>query len=174
MRKVYVASSWRNKYQQEVVKILRWAGHEVYDYRNPAPGEKGFSWSQIDPNWQQWTPAQFREALQHPVARHGYKRDKDAVDWCDAGLLVLPSGMSAHLEAGWIGGSGKPLAIYMPELKEPELMYNFFDRQPPTICLTIQEVLGWMNGKAGMVLPDPLPWELNPETWYEEWERGKG
>lgn len=43
-RRIYVASSWRNPIQPEVVRHLREAGHEVYDFRNPAPGQEGFSW----------------------------------------------------------------------------------------------------------------------------------
>ena len=35
MSRIYVASSWRNKYQPEVVAALRKAGHGVYDFRNP-------------------------------------------------------------------------------------------------------------------------------------------
>jgi hypothetical protein len=31
--KIYVASSWRNERQQDVVKTLRAANHEVYDFR---------------------------------------------------------------------------------------------------------------------------------------------
>lgn len=34
--KVYVASSWRNEHQQGVVKLLRDAGHEVYDFHERA------------------------------------------------------------------------------------------------------------------------------------------
>ena len=30
--KVYVASSWRNERQQEIVRALREAGHDVYDH----------------------------------------------------------------------------------------------------------------------------------------------
>lgn len=33
MAKIYVASSWRNVFQQDVVDILRDLGHEVY-YQN--------------------------------------------------------------------------------------------------------------------------------------------
>lgn len=33
MAKIYVASSWRNVFQQDVVGILRDLGHEVYDFR---------------------------------------------------------------------------------------------------------------------------------------------
>jgi hypothetical protein len=35
-QKIYLASSWRNERQPELVRILREAGHEVYDFRNPA------------------------------------------------------------------------------------------------------------------------------------------
>lgn len=41
--KIYVASSWRNERQPEVVEHLRSFGYEVYDFRNPAPGDTGFS-----------------------------------------------------------------------------------------------------------------------------------
>jgi len=67
MMRVYVASSWRNSYQPDVVRLLRACGHDVYDFRNPSGGT-GFAWSQIDPNWQEWTTEQYAEALQHDVA----------------------------------------------------------------------------------------------------------
>lgn len=35
MAKIYVASSWRNKYFPEVVDALRAAGHQVYDFCKP-------------------------------------------------------------------------------------------------------------------------------------------
>ena len=63
MAKIYVASSWRNVFQQDVVGILRDLGHEVYDFKNPPHGNGGFQWSDIDPNWQNWTTEQYREAL---------------------------------------------------------------------------------------------------------------
>lgn len=47
MAKIYIASSWRNSYQQDVVSFLRNKGHEVYDFRNPPHGNGGFQWSDI-------------------------------------------------------------------------------------------------------------------------------
>ncbi len=38
--KIYVASSWRNQFQQEVVALLRAEGHEVYDLLGVWPGEE--------------------------------------------------------------------------------------------------------------------------------------
>ncbi|GAB6010817.1 hypothetical protein [Viscerimonas tarda] len=53
MAKIYVASSWRNTYQQNVVRSLREDGNEVYDFRHPNGNEIGFQWSKIDENWEQ-------------------------------------------------------------------------------------------------------------------------
>lgn len=120
---IYVASSWRNLLQTGIVAVLRKAGHEVYDFRNPAPGNNGFGWSQIDPNWQNWTPDEYRKSLNHEIAQRGFKYDMDALRSCDACVLVLPSGRSASWEFGWAIGAGKRGAVIMLEKCEPELMY---------------------------------------------------
>lgn len=126
--KIYLASSWRNAYQPEVLAQLRAAGHEVYDFRNPAPGNEGFSWKQIDPDLKSdLSAARLRRVLAHPIAEAGFKCDFDAMKWADACVLLLPCGSSAHLEAGWMSGQGKPVAIFAPEIREPELMVKVFD-----------------------------------------------
>lgn len=112
--RIYVASSWRNPWQPGVVALLREVGHEVYDFRQPVPGEDGFRWSEIDGGWQSWEPHVYRAALKHPVAEHGFKRDVDALRGCDACVLVLPCGASAHLELGWACGAGKRTAVLFP------------------------------------------------------------
>jgi hypothetical protein len=123
--KLYAASSWRNIRQPEVVTRLRADGHEVYDFRHPEPGNNGFHWSDIDPDWQQWTPEQYREALVHDIAIEGFGRDWGGMQWADAGVLVMPCGRSAHIEAGYFVGAGKPLFILLDkEPAEPELMYK--------------------------------------------------
>ena len=59
-KKIYVASSWRNEFQPEVVKTLRALGHEVYDFRNPPHGRGGFQWSSIGEDWLEWSAEQYR------------------------------------------------------------------------------------------------------------------
>jgi hypothetical protein len=136
--KIYVASSWRNVLQQGVVHLLRAAGHEVYDFRRPAgPGSAGFSWRDLDPEWERWTPAAYRDGLRHPVARDGFARDWSAMRAADAGVLVLPCGRSAHIEAGYFVGAGKPLYVLMAEPQEPELMYAM----AAAVCLSTDELL---------------------------------
>ena len=126
-RKIYVASSWRNPIQQSIVTALRNEGHEVYDFRNPAPGNNGFAWSEVNADWLNWTPEQFKSDLYsgHPAVERGFKFDKEALDWADTCVLVLPCGRSAHLEAGYAAGQGKLTLFYLhPDKFEPELMYR--------------------------------------------------
>jgi hypothetical protein len=127
MARIYVASSWRNRYFPEVVTRLREAGHEVYDFRNPPHGGAGFHWTDIDPDAPAWTYAQYAEGLHHPLAERQFQADIDALTWADTCVLVLPCGRSAHTEAGWMAGAGKRVIAYIPEMVEPELMYKLFD-----------------------------------------------
>lgn len=141
--KIYVASSWRNEYQQHVVAELRKAGHEVYDFKHPAEGNAGFHWSEIDQNWQNWTTDQYRAALGHSYAQFGFNCDFDAMKAADACVLVLPCGRSAHLEAGWMKGAGNKVIAYIPEgiRIEPELMYGLLDG----VTSDIQKLLSWLK-----------------------------
>lgn len=134
--KIYVASSWRNDIQPLVVEALRKAGYEVYDFKNPEPGNHGFHWSDIDPNWESQSAEEFRKALSHPIAESGFGFDMKALRECDACVCVLPCGRSAHLEAGYAIGAGKPTVILLQN-GEPELMY----KMTPYICLSIPEVV---------------------------------
>ena len=127
MGRIYVASSWRNQFYPEVVVRLREAGHEVYDFRNPPHGGNGFRWTDVDPGAFDWGFAEYSEGLHHPLAERQFKADLDALGWADTCVLVLPSGRSAHTEAGWMAGAGKKVVVYIPEMVEPELMYKLFD-----------------------------------------------
>jgi hypothetical protein len=124
--KIYLASSWRNGYRADILAALRAAGHDVYDFTNPA---HAFSWKQIEPTLRErgWSAVSMREALAHPISQRGFSFDHGAMVAAHACVLLLPCGMSAHLEAGWMGGMGKPVAVLAPEVREPELMYKLFD-----------------------------------------------
>ncbi len=123
MARIYLASSWRNSFQESAVKMLRKVGHEVYDFKNPTNGVKGFAWSEIDPDWQCWKADQYRDLLTtHPIAALGYMTDFRAMEWADTCVLLLPCGRSAHLEGGWFADRGKRLIIRTLDGEEPELM----------------------------------------------------
>lgn len=143
-RHIYLASSWRNAQYQQVLELLRAAGHEVYDFRNPTPGERGFSWDQLDPNWQGWTPRQFMLAMESSIARSGFDRDKTALDLADTCVLLLPCGKSAHLEAGYAIGRGKPTLIVLAGQTEPELMY-LLAGSPACVVADLIDILPGLN-----------------------------
>ena len=148
--KIYLASSWRNERQPAVLAALREAGHDVYDFRNPAPGDSGFGWTEICANWIDWTPNEFIRALEHPIADHGFSLDMKALRWCEACVLLLPCGRSAHLELGWACGAGKLTVVLVEER---------VDRKTDVTGLPC-----YPNGE-----PSGTPRESLPEYLIERW-----
>ena len=149
MSRIYLASSWRNEAQPAAVQLLRLAGHEVYDFRNPDHGLGGFHWSDIDPDWQSWSPEAYRKhLLQSPVAAQGYLTDFRAMKWCDTCVLLLPCGRSAHLELGWCAGAGKRTVICLSD-GEPELMNLLAD----DICIDMVAVVKLLAPACGRIGP---------------------
>jgi hypothetical protein len=140
---IYLASSWRNDLQPTVVNVVRAHGFDVYDFRNPRPGDHGFSWKEIDGGWQKWTVEQYRIALATPIAQSGFASDRNALESADAVLLLLPCGASAHVEAAYAAGQGKPVAVLIPTpcRWEPELMYKLFG----LVTDDINEAIDWLR-----------------------------
>ena len=139
--KFYIASSWRNEYYPIVVEGLRQSGFEVYDFRNPPSGGNGFKWSDINSDYMEWSPEEYKQNLNHPLANMQFNNDIDAMKSCDACVLVLPCGRSAHTEAGWFAGVGKKVVVFIPTKQEPELMYKLFDG----VCCNIEELIDKLN-----------------------------
>ena len=135
-RKIYVASSWRNEFYEDVVSSLRAAGHDVYDFRNPPSGDEGFKWSCVAEDYMDWAPQEYRKQLMHPKAVRQFDNDIRAMESCDVCVLVLPCGRSAHTEAGWFAGRGREVYAYIPVRQEPELMYKLFTG----VCCTMDEL----------------------------------
>lgn len=133
IKKIYVASSWRNPFQPRIVHLLRQLGHEVYDFRNPEDGKHGFSWAHIDSMWQQWTTESYIKALDHKYAVEGFNLDFDAMKWADTCVMILPCGRSANTEAGWMKGQGKEVYVLQLNEQEPELMYKIYDAIIPSV-----------------------------------------
>ena len=140
-RRIYLASSWRNPLQPDVLSNLRSAGHEVYDFRNPCPGNTGFDWREVDPLWQQWDARAYVAALEHPIAREGLRRDFEAMRWADSFVMVQPCGRSAALELGWAIGAGKRTAVLLDDNSEPELMLRLANLLTPSLG----DVLEWLE-----------------------------
>lgn len=132
--RIYLASSWRNRFQPPLVAALRDIGHEVYDFRHPQGGDgQGFQWSLLAEDWMDWTPEQTIEHLSSDYAEMGFDRDFAAMQWSTRGALLHPSGRSAHIEAGWLKGSGRTLDVILAAGDEPELMIKMADNIFPSI-----------------------------------------
>lgn len=141
--KIYVASSWRNLFQNDAVKELRNAGFEVYDFKNPQQGNNGFHWSEIDPDWEKWSTEEYKKALHDPIAVAGFNNDYKGMNESDVCVLVLPCGRSAHTEAGYMAGQGKPVLVWMPFEEEPELMYKLFHDCYVSLEKIIEKLKEW-------------------------------
>jgi hypothetical protein len=146
---VYVATSWRNPRQQEIVKLLRADGHEVYDFRDPS--NYAFHWRDIDTWWDRWTPEQCRDALDHDLAVTSFRIDMAAMEAADVCVLLQPCGRSAHLEAGWFAAHPDKKLVILLHDGDPESMFKLAD----AICVTEVELLETLQGmraeyKAGL------------------------
>lgn len=153
-RKIYLASSWRNRLQPDVLAALRELGHEVYDFRNPAPGNAGFGWRQCD--YDMYDMSLFvRHIAKSPAAHAGFLLDRNALNWCDTCVLLLPCGRSAHLEAGYAIGQGKETFIVLNQDGfEPELMYLLSDH----ICETTKDLFVALNHSSGLRCSSTYGW----------------
>jgi len=130
-RKIYIATSWKNEEQVRLMaRVLRECGHEVFAFcEKERPGglesfvfgkgdfEEAFSGGEIPP-WDLF--------CDYDMPTRAYECDKAGLDWCDTVVLLLPSGRSSHLEAGYAVGRGKDLVIYgdLPD-GEYDVMYSF-------------------------------------------------
>lgn len=143
--RIYLASSWKNTYYPSVLAALRAAGHDVYDFRNPGDGTDGFKWSNIDPDWQNWTPEEYKcQLMGNPLAEQQFGNDLRAINSCDCCVLVLPCGRSAHTEAGFFAGQGKPVYVLIPEKQEPELMYRLFT----DVCTSVDGLIDSIHNNS--------------------------
>lgn len=131
--KIYVASSWKNELYTALIERLAKAGYVVLDWR-----AGGFGWRQTGVAPESMTALQYRdEVLLHQRAVEGFKNDFDKMSEADCCVLLLPCGRSAHFEAGWFWGRGKPVHIYIPVFDTPELMY----KGAQSISFTTDELL---------------------------------
>lgn len=135
--KIYLASSWRNEQQPVVLAALRAAGHDVYDFKNPKPGDNGFGWKQIQDTPPPWSAELTREILEHRIANHGFDLDYSAMQWAEACVMLQPCGRSAALELGWAAGAGKMTFVILADGQEPELMLKLAE----SICTSVDEVI---------------------------------
>jgi len=113
---IYLIGSLRNEKIPELAKKIRQLNldYEVFDdWFSPGP--------EADDFWRKYEKIRgstYREALNNYAARHIFEFDKFHIDRSQIGVLYMPCGKSAHLELGYMIGSGKRGYILFD--KEPE------------------------------------------------------
>lgn len=136
MSRIYIASSWKNKFQQQLVKELRKRGHKVYDFKHPSGRNDVPVWESVSVT-QNLRSAYVEKCLKGKdfkrmlLDRQSIKRFEEhfaAMQDADTCILLLPAGRSSHIEAGHMNGMGKRVFV-MDTSKEvtPELMYLALD-----------------------------------------------
>lgn len=141
--KCYMIGSLRNR---EVVQALSADLRQVFpgveffdDWLSPGP--------EADDMWKTYETARGRTycgALQGHAARHVFAFDKHHLDTSDIAVLVCPAGKSCHLEAGYMVGQGKPVAILLEEKDcRWDVMYQFAD----AVVSTDEELVTWLETK---------------------------
>ena len=119
--KIYLASSWKNPFYEDVRNFLELQGHNVYDFKNP---EYAFNWREFSI----FSPNDYIGVLQHERCQRAFRHDMEALRSCNVCILLLPCGKSAHMEAGWARGAGKFTAVYIGAREiDPDLMHLMAD-----------------------------------------------
>jgi nucleoside 2-deoxyribosyltransferase len=134
----FVAGRWRNyEAVREVLEIIRDSGKTAYCFiDNLYEGEK----LEFDPKDVEPTISGLEKLSQDDeLIKKIFDKDMAGEKSADNFLLVLPAGISGHVEAGVAYGLGKPCyAVGRPE--KTETLYNIFDK----IFLTNDDLREWL------------------------------
>ncbi len=132
-RKIYIASSWKNASNVRfLANLLRLDKHQVFDFTDTENRPDGLdkfvfgakAWAEF--SGKNSNEIEYKDFLTWPPTQRAFKSDKAGLDWADTVILLLPSGRSSHLEAGYGVGKGKELFIFgdLP-VGEFDAMYGF-------------------------------------------------
>jgi hypothetical protein len=134
--KIFVASSWRNAFQGNVVSFLRRNGYTVYDFKDSG---YEFHWSEIDPAWREWEAEKVCEVIrENNLVEEAVSCDLTALSNADVVVGVYPFGVSAAMEIGLASGLQKPTVLVIGgslEIK-PETMLSLCNH----ICCSLEEL----------------------------------
>lgn len=141
MISVYLIGSLKNPEVPKVAQAIRALGFEVFD-----------DWYAVGPEaddyWRDYEKAKghnFAQALAGYSARHIFEFDKHHIDRCSIGILLMPSGKSAHLELGYMAGQDKTtIYCYDQEPERYDIMVQFANH----VCCGVPALLDLMKQLA--------------------------
>ena len=145
MNKIYIVGSMRNPR----------VPHVAIELRERIPGVEFFdewyaSGYESDDKWKEYEKARGRgylEALKGAHAVDVFEFDKHHLDTSDAVVLVAPAGRSAHLETGYMVGTGKPAYVLLDsDADRWDIMYQFCTSIHFDINTLIEKIIRDING----------------------------
>lgn len=146
--KVYISSSWKNRVRvRALAHAIRDAGHEVYDFTDPACRE---GIPEIPPEKfpETFNPEQhiYREYITStPEWKQAVMRNKEALNSSNVVVLLLPCGLDAHADAFYGLGKGAALAVVgQPRAGERTPTHLWSD----ALLDNDGEVMGWLDSIA--------------------------
>ena len=112
---IYMIGSLRNKNIPDISnRLAKETKFEIFDdWFSPGP--------RADDHWKEYEEARgrtYKQALKGYAGQHIVEFDKYHLDRADIGLLIMPAGKSAHLELGFILGTGRKGYILMDDNKD--------------------------------------------------------
>jgi hypothetical protein len=126
----FVAGRWRNhEAVREVLGIIRDSGKTAYCFiENLYEGEKlEFDVKDVEPTVRGLESLPQDDEFIKKIFDIDMAAEKDAANF----LLVLPAGISGHIEAGVAYGLGKP-CYAVGKQEKTETLYSIFDKIFPT------------------------------------------
>lgn len=137
--RVFLATTIREA-STRLVKPLESAGAVVFD-----SGWHRLNWWKVASNTFEWTPEEWRKALDRADCTKVYEQAMDALIECDVCVLVgpRPNG-EAMMLAGMAIGMGKRVVMVLGPGDLPPVMY----RAAEDLCVTLEEVLAAVADEA--------------------------
>ena len=125
---IYVASSSRSMDAvRKIGETLRGLGHSAYVFCDKnEPAHAAATFVRKGSEAKEFTP---QTAVRNPLGSNIFGFNMAELHKAQCVLLVLPAGKSAHLEAGYAKGQGKPVILYgQMTVGEWDAMYCMFDQ----------------------------------------------
>ncbi len=109
---VYISASWKQRVRVRTLsRRLREAGLDVFDFTDPACRRT----PEVPPEWfpEAFDPKlhDYKEYLSRPEWQAAVRENREALERCDAVLLLLPCGIDATADWAYAVALGKPTAV---------------------------------------------------------------
>jgi nucleoside 2-deoxyribosyltransferase len=101
---VYIIGALKNRSIPKLANEIEKLGIEAFDsWQSPGPMADSYL-----KTYERARGRNHLQAMKGHAAQHIFSFDKKFLDLCDAAVMVMKAGKSAHIELGYVIGKGKP------------------------------------------------------------------